>query len=211
MNENAVLLLVAGYLFGSIPIGLIAGKLVKGIDVREYGSGNIGASNVWRTVGPAWGVIVFILDVAKGLLPVLASKIPSFAFPSWMAILTGLAAIVGHNCSPFLKFKGGKGVATSLGVAFGMSPLAGVIGFGLWFVVLLLTRYISVGSIIAIPVCCVFIWWFNGRTIPFALFGVVASAFAIVKHRSNMARLRAGTEPKVRFRKPGGEPADTHT
>jgi glycerol-3-phosphate acyltransferase PlsY len=116
-----------------------------------------------------------------------------------MPVFAGLASILGHNFSPFLRFKGGKGVATSLGVAFGMSPIAGAIGLGIWVVLLLVTRYISLASIIAVPTCCVFIWWFNHKQFPYIPFGVLASAFSIIRHMSNMKRLKNGTEPKVVF------------
>jgi glycerol-3-phosphate acyltransferase PlsY len=205
MTKDAIIFLVLSYLCGSIPVGLLTGKMVKGIDVRDYGSGNIGATNVWRTLGPACGFIVFCLDIMKGFLPVSASHLRTdwaIAMPTmyaWMPVLSGLAAIIGHNFSPFLKFKGGKGVATSLGVALGLSFKAGLIGFGVWCVIVLITRYISVASIIAVPVCSVFIWWFNHRNLPCGLFGILATVFAVVKHKSNIKRLKAGTEPKVVF------------
>lgn len=207
MTLDAIIFLLFSYLCGSVPVGLLAGKMVKGrdFDIREYGSGNIGASNVWRTLGRVCGAVVFLIDVVKGLLPVAASHLRTDwqhtmpALSIWMPVFAGLASIIGHNASPFLKFKGGKGVATSLGVAFGMSPIAGAIGLGLWVVILFVTRYISVASIIAVPVCCVFIWWFNHKQIPYIPFGIIASAFAIVKHKSNMNRLKNGTEPKVVF------------
>jgi len=205
MTIDAIIFLVLSYLCGSIPVGLLTGKMVKGIDVREYGSGNIGATNVWRTLGPVCGTIVFALDVIKGLLPVRATSLHTdwvVTMPHlyiWMPVIAGLASIIGHNFSPFLKFKGGKGVATSLGVAIGASPLAGLIGFVLWCIIVLITRYISMASIIAVPICCVFIWRFNHEQAPYVLLGILATTFVIVKHKANMARLKAGTEPKVVF------------
>ena len=135
MGAMFVALLVFAYLLGSLPIGLIVGKAVRGIDVREHGSGNIGATNVWRTLGPVWGSLVFALDVGKGLAPVLLAQ-RNAAHIAWLPVAAGLAAILGHNFSVFLKFKGGKGVATTLGVAFGLSWVAGLVGFGVWLVVL---------------------------------------------------------------------------
>lgn len=217
MTKDAIIFLILSYLCGSIPVGLLTGKMVKGIDVRDFGSGNIGATNVWRTLGPVCGTIVFFLDVLKGYLPVCATHLRTdwaASMPAmyvWMPILSGLAAILGHNFSPFLKFKGGKGVATSLGVAIGMSWQAGVIGFLLWCILVGVTRYISVASMIAVPVCCVFIWGFNHRQMPYIPFGVLASVFAIVKHKSNMARLKAGTEPKVVFRRERKDEEETST
>ena len=215
MNISIILLLVLSYLLGSLPIGLLVGRMVKGIDVRDYGSGNIGASNVWRAMGPFWGVFVFLLDVAKGLMPV---QMASHHFPPLVQVLAGLAAILGHNFSPFLKFKGGKGVATSLGVAFGLQPLAAVLGFAVWGLCLLVTRTISVSSMIGTVVTCLLIWAFSyplagtrhPRTQsllysttdphghwPYALFGLLATMFVVYKHRANIARVKAGTEPKV--------------
>lgn len=193
---NPLILLLLAYLLGALPIGLWVGKTVRGIDVREFGSGNIGASNVWRTLGPAWGIFVFLLDVAKGLTPVLLAR-HFFPLSSWLPVGAGIAAILGHNFSPFLRFKGGKGVATTLGVAFGLSWLAGLIGFAVWGVVLALTRFISVSSMVGVAVGSFFIWQFNDRQLPFGLFAVVATVFGVVKHRANIQRLQNGTEPKV--------------
>ena len=193
---SPLLLLIFAYLLGSLPIGLIVGKAVRGIDVREFGSGNIGASNVWRTLGPAWGSLVFALDVGKGLTPVLLAR-PLAAHAAWLPVAAGMAAILGHNFSVFLKFKGGKGVATTLGVAFGLSWLAGLIAFGVWLAVLGVTRYISVSSLAGTVVGTFCLWWLNDRRLPYGLFSLLATVFVFVKHRANVARIRAGTEPKV--------------
>ena len=191
-----VVLLVFAYLLGSLPIGLIVGKVVKGIDVREHGSGNIGASNVWRTLGPVWGGLVFALDVGKGLAPVLlAQRDP--AHHAWLPVAAGLAAIIGHNFSVFLRFKGGKGVATTLGVAFGLSWVAALVAFGVWLTVLALTRYISVSSLIATPIGALCLWQQNHWLWPYGLFALLATVFVVVKHRANIGRIRAGMEPKV--------------
>jgi len=204
--HSLVFVLVA-YLFGALPIGLLVGRMVKGIDVRDYGSGNIGASNVWRTLGPLWGVVVFLADFCKGYFPALLAGRVHDVSP-WLPVLVGLAAVLGHNFSPFLKFKGGKGVATSLGVVYGLSPVAAALGFALWGVCLLVTRYVSVSSMIAAVATSLLLIGLN-RDLPHVLFAFLVASFVIVKHRSNMARLRAGTEPKVgglRFgRKAGGE------
>ena len=172
--------------------------MVKGIDIREYGSGNIGATNVWRTLGPVCGTIVFVADVAKGLIPVIAAHrhLPA-RFTNGSSSLTGLAAITGHNASPFLKFKGGKGVATSVGVALGFCFQAALLGFAVWALVLAATRYISISSIIAVPIASALIWIFNGYTLPYAVFGVLVSLYVLIKHKSNIARVKARTEPKV--------------
>jgi glycerol-3-phosphate acyltransferase PlsY len=197
--NNGLLLLIA-YLIGSLPIGLFVGKMVKGIDIRDFGSGNIGASNVWRILGPVWGILVFLLDVTKGLLPtIIAHRSPNA--PIWIPIATGVAAILGHNFSPFLRFKGGKGVATSLGVAFGLSWQGALIGFAVWGLLLLLTRYISLASMIATTIGAICIWQFNGHHWPYAVFAFLATFFVIFTHRANIQRLRDGTERRVSFGK----------
>ena len=192
--HSTVFILVA-YLFGALPIGLLVGRMVKGIDVRDYGSGNIGASNVWRTMGPLWGVAVFLFDFCKGFFPTLLAGRVHGAGP-WLPVLVGLAAILGHNFSPFLRFKGGKGVATSLGVVYGLSVPAAAIGFTVWGLCLLVTRYISVSSILAALVTSLVLMGLH-RDLPHVLFALLVAFFVVIKHRSNMARLKAGIEPKV--------------
>lgn len=197
-------LLITAYLAGSLPIGLYIGKLVRGIDIREFGSGNIGASNVWRILGRKWGVLVFLMDVAKGVIPVCCARYAP-SHDGWTPVLTGFLAILGHNASPFLRFKGGKGVATSLGVAFGLSWQAGLIAFAAWFLCLLVTRYISVASMVGVPVGSFLIWYYNGQKLPYLLFGILATVFVFVKHKANIARLKAGTEARVTFGKKSQE------
>ncbi len=203
-----VLLLLMSYLLGAFPAGLLVGKMVKGIDVRDYGSGNIGASNVWRTMGPLWGIGVFLFDFCKGYIPTLltsrmhtaAQDSISHSISPWLVVGVGMAAILGHNFSPFLRFKGGKGVATSLGVVYGLSPEAAALGFAVWLVCLAVTRYISVSSIVAAVVTSVALLALH-RDLPHALFALLVALFVVVKHRANMARVTAGTEPKVSFRR----------
>ena len=192
---HSLVFVLVSYLFGALPIGLLVGRMVKGIDVRDYGSGNIGASNVWRTMGPLWGVAVFLFDFCKGFFPThLAGRMHEVS--PWLPVLVGLAAILGHNFSPFLKFKGGKGVATSLGVVYGLSPVAAAVGFAMWGLCLLVTRYISVSSMIAAVVTSLVLIGLN-RDLPHVLFALLVAFFVILKHRANMGRLKAGTEPKV--------------
>ena len=208
----AVLLLLASYLLGAFPAGLLVGKMVKGIDVRDYGSGNIGASNVWRTMGPLWGIGVFLFDFCKGYIPTLLtsrmhtaaqggiSHSISHSISPWLVVGVGMAAILGHNFSPFLRFKGGKGVATSLGVVYGLSPEAAALGFAVWIVCLAVTKYISVSSIVAAVVTSAALLALH-RDLPHALFALLVALFVVVKHRANLARVKAGTEPKVSFRR----------
>ena len=192
---HSVVFVLVSYLFGALPIGLLVGRMVKGIDVRDYGSGNIGASNVWRTMGPLWGVTVFLFDFCKGYFPTLLAGRVHGVSP-WLPVLVGLAAILGHNFSPFLRFKGGKGVATSLGVVYGLSPLAAAAGFAVWGLCLWATGYISVSSMIAAVVTSLILIAFN-RDLPHVLFALLVAFFVLIKHRPNVARLRVGTEPKV--------------
>ena len=193
---NILLLLLFSYLLGAVPIGLWVGKAARGVDVREHGSGNIGASNVWRTLGPVLGSLVFLLDVGKGAIPTLAAHhVPHF--PIWLPVMAGLAAVIGHNFSVFLGGKGGKGVATTLGVALGLSWQAALIGFAVWGVCLFLTRYISVSSVVGVPVGAFLTYWWNGRAWPYGLFALAVTGFVVYRHRANFVRLRAGTEPKV--------------
>ncbi len=219
----ASILFVISYLIGSIPFGLYIGKIFCSVDLREVGSGNIGATNAWRVLGWQYGLPIFILDLAKGLVPVLIARFGvvtqadvyaqddntgyhlanhgalQHGLSGWGIVACGIAAILGHNFSPFLKFKGGKGVATSLGVCIGMSWEAGIAGFAVWGVLVLLTRYVSIGSIVGTAVGSIGIWLNNGKSLPFGLFGIIATLFVAVKHKANIQRLLNGIEPKVDF------------
>jgi glycerol-3-phosphate acyltransferase PlsY len=184
----------ASYILGSVPFGFIVALLVKGIDIRNFGSGNIGATNVLRVVGKPWGILVFILDFLKGFLAVVVSRLLFSDISISALILSGLAAVCGHNWPLFLKFKGGKGVATSAGVILGLgfaaSGLRSVLIFSLaaWIVVLLITRIVSLASIIAVIVFLSLSWIFN---LPFEVkvFSFVLSFFIILRHKENIRRL----------------------
>jgi glycerol-3-phosphate acyltransferase PlsY len=186
------ILLILSYFLGAIPFGLIIGKAWRGIDIRDHGSGNIGATNVFRTLGPGPGTVVFTADVLKGLLPVIAARHISPGV-AWLAVASGMVAILGHTLSVFLKFKGGKGVATSLGVAIGLAPVIAAIAFGFWVVIFAITRYVSVASMLAslsVPV----MMWATDCPIEYRVFGMLVAAYVIVKHRSNIVRLMQGKE-----------------
>lgn len=208
-------LIPIAYLIGSIPFGFVVGK-AKGVDVRAAGSGNIGATNVGRLLGRKFFFLVFSLDVLKGFLPMLAASmvlrnesresISQVTYVQWL--LVGFAAIVGHMFPVWLKFKGGKGVATGLGVLFGLWPyytLAGVIVLAVWIVIFKLTRYVSVASMLAtaaFPIVYVVIalrrqWDPFGRQLPLLLFAMLVVVLIVYKHRGNIARLRAGTENRA--------------
>jgi acyl phosphate:glycerol-3-phosphate acyltransferase len=193
MKEAAIL--IFAYFLGGVPFGVIVGKLWKGIDIRSVGSGNIGATNAYRALGPGPAAVVFILDVAKGLVPVLLAR-NLFSDNSGIIVVTGLLAILGHTFSIFLKFEGGKGVATTLGVIFGLYPVTGAIAFGLWLVVLGLTRYVSIASMMgAVSIPISLLAFHQPRK--YGVFGIIVAAFVIYKHRPNISRLRQGKEPRV--------------
>jgi glycerol-3-phosphate acyltransferase PlsY len=199
-----VLSLAGGYLLGSIPFGLIAAKL-KGVDIRRHGSGNIGATNVWRVCGWRCGLPVFVLDVLKGVAAVVLARWLATKFSgdaAWCGIGAAMACILGHSFPVWLRFKGGKGVATSLGVFLGLMPLASVSALALWVVVFKATGYVSLASIaaaVALPLTAILAQaggWGHGWSAgwPAAGFAAVAGVLVIVRHRANIARLRAGTE-----------------
>ncbi|MGC6467655.1 MAG: glycerol-3-phosphate 1-O-acyltransferase PlsY [Akkermansiaceae bacterium] len=197
-----------GFLLGSVPFGLLLGKL-KGIDIREHGSGNIGATNVFRTLGRKTGIICLILDALKGFLPVyLAVKLtPDTPAGQTIEVVTALASILGHNYSPWIGFKGGKGIATTAGAIGGiMPPVALGLLILIFIVVTKTTKYVSVGSIataIALPLLTLWGSYHHGKIAdgtwnkPLFIFSLVAGSLAVWKHRTNIVRLRNGTEHKI--------------
>ena len=188
------IVIAAAYLIGSIPTGLLLGK-AYGIDVRKEGSGNIGATNLYRTVGRKVGIITLIGDCLKGLLPVLLMKFS--ALPPEFAAWVGLAAFCGHVFSVFLKFKGGKGVATALGVFLALAPLAVAIAIALFAVLMFFWRYVSLGSISAAAIMplAVFILGEN-RTVTSVTF--IIAMIVIWRHHENIKRLLSGSENKFK-------------
>lgn len=189
-----LLVLVGCYLLGAIPFGVLVGKVARGIDIREFGSGNIGASNVLRTLGVGPALLVFVLDTAKGTAAVVACR--ALKMEPWIVVMGGVLSIVGHSFSVFLRFRGGKGVATSLGMIIGLNPMIAGIAFGLWLVIVGLTRIISVGSMLAaISVPAMMFAW--EKHVEYQAIAVMAATLILVKHRSNVKRLLAGTEPRI--------------
>ena len=188
-----VAIVVAGYLLGSVPFGYVLPRLVRGEDVRERGSGNVGASNVWRVYGPSLGVPVALLDVAKGFFP---AALGLWLGGDWVGVLAGAAAMVGHARPLFLGFsKGGKMVATAGGVASALAPLPAACCLILWLVTFAAFRYASVASIlaaVALPVLC----YAFGASWPIVGFMAAASLGVLALHRQNIRRLLAGTEPR---------------
>jgi glycerol-3-phosphate acyltransferase PlsY len=191
-----VLFLIAAYLIGAIPTGLLLTRLTGNGDIRKAGSGNIGATNVYRTAGRKLGVLTLIGDALKGLLPVLfASAV--LHFPPLQLGLVAIAAFIGHCYPVYLGFKGGKGVATALGIYLVLSPLA-VLGAFLVFAVLLWKwRYVSLGSIVAAAVIPGLVYLFE-RSLPLLLATLVISTIVILRHRANIERLLKGTENRFR-------------
>ena len=192
--------LIGSYLLGSIPFGLLAARL-KGVDIRQHGSGNIGATNVWRVCGWRCGLPVFVLDVLKGVAAVWLSRWLAVRFsgnPAWTGIAGAMACVLGHSFPVWLGFKGGKGVATSLGVFLGLMPLPSFIALLLWILLFKMTGYVSLASIIAavaLPAAALTMQFTqHGYGWPVSGFAVVAGLLVILRHRTNIARLRAGTE-----------------
>ena len=185
---------VLGYLVGSLPTGLIVIRLLRGIDIRAHGSGNIGATNVFRVAGLPTAAIVLLLDMAKGAVPVLLAE--AWAPSPLMAVLAGLAAIAGHNWSLFLRFTGGKGIATSFGVLLALSPAAAAVAALVWVVVVAVTRYASLGSLLGIAAVPAAMWR-RGEPREHLGFAALALFLAVYKHRTNIGRLLAGTELRI--------------
>ena len=191
---TSLLLLAIGYLLGSMPNGYLAGRWLKGIDLRQCGSGSTGATNVLRNVGKAPALVVFLLDVGKGALAVLLAK--SFGLNDWVQVLAGLAALAGHIWPVWLGWKGGKAVATGLGMFLGLAWPVGLACFGLFMAVISISRIVSLSSVVAaigLPVLMV-LAGANGASISVS---VVASVMVLWRHRSNIERLIAGTEPRI--------------
>lgn len=188
------LLLVCAYLLGSVPTGLLLARAL-GVNIRETGSGNIGATNVYRTVGRKIGILTLLGDCLKGVIPVLVAKwlgLPDI----WIAGI-GLAAFLGHVYTIFLGFKGGKGVATALGVFLATSPLSVLIALVLFSAVLYRSRFVSLASLTAAAFIPVIVWLLEGKP-DLTLMSLVIAGIVIYRHRENISRLRAGTE--LRFK-----------
>ena len=215
------------FLLGSIPFGLLIAR-ARGIDIRAHGSGNIGATNVLRVMGKKYGIPCLLLDMLKGFIPVVIAvnliqiagrpvQVPLGFLDAWALklaagdalkaqiaqILTALCAVLGHNYSPWVGFKGGKGIATSAGVLLGLMPFAVIILLAAWLLLFITTRYVSVASIGAaavLPLLTLWGSWHHGRiqdgtwNKPLFVFSVIIAVLAIWKHRSNIQRLREGTE-----------------
>lgn len=190
---SLALALLAAYLVGSIPMTLIVARIGAGVDLRTVGSGNLGATNLYRALGWKFAVPAGLFDIAKGALPTLLLP-PRVGTAAWLPLAVGAAAIVGHVFSIFVRFRGGKGVATAAGVVLGMAPVPLLISFAIWIVVLKATGYVSLGSIlgaVAFPITAAALGTTNPYVVPV---GCLLAAFILFTHRTNIQRLRAGTE-----------------
>jgi glycerol-3-phosphate acyltransferase PlsY len=194
------LLVLGGYLAGSLPFGYWLVRALRGVDIRTVGSGNIGATNVWRTYGPRFGIAVMVLDALKGFVPALVASL--WLGPLW-GVLAGAAAMLGHSRPVFLRFaRGGKMVATCGGAFLGVAPVVGGIGAAVWILVFAVCRYASVASITAalsLPIVAFAL----GEPWPVIAFAAAAAVAVLFLHRTNIRRLRSGTETKMRLRRGG--------
>ena len=185
---------IAGaYLVGAVPFGFLIGK-IRGVDVRTVGSKNIGATNVYRTVGKGWGLLAFLCDFLKGLLPTLAAN--RWGGGGNLAVYVGLACVVGHTLTIFMRFCGGKGVATAFGMMIALAPWPTLAAFGVFVVTVWLSHYISLGSILAAATLGTLVWFVPCLPLLRGVATAIA-VFVIVKHRTNISRLAKGCENKI--------------
>jgi glycerol-3-phosphate acyltransferase PlsY len=196
MNASvpALGLCLGAYLAGSIPFGVLVAR-AKGVDLRTIGSGNIGATNVARALGKGWAVAVLACDAAKGFVPVWLGR--HLGFPAWAIALAGLAAIVGHMFTVFLRGRGGKGVATSLGVALALSPVAALLGFGVYVVLFAATRLSSLGSLLGVWTFSLFFTFHDAPAAPLVALAIAGAALVTLRHRQNIGRLLRGEEKRA--------------
>jgi glycerol-3-phosphate acyltransferase PlsY len=194
MNAASIGLIALSYLIGSVPTGFVLVRVLAGADIRQHGSGNIGTVNVLRVAGPAVAALVLVADMLKGFIPVWLAV--DRGAGSWTTVLCGLAAIAGHNWSVFLRFGGGKGIATSFGVLLGLSFKVALIAGAVWVIVVALTRYASLGSLLAVIAVPIAFWRVEAPD-AYVAFGVIAMLFALYRHRGNIERLAQGTERRI--------------
>ena len=204
MTTLLILSAVIASLIGALPFGYVIARLWKGVDIRTLGSKNIGATNVMRVLGPGPGILVFVLDVLKGVAAVLTLRLlaPEFIsgpLPFIYQILIGIIAVFGHTFSPFLGFRGGKGVATSFGVLLALGWQVGVAGFVVWLLVVGLTRYVSLASLaaaVSLPIAAR-IWLSGEQEAGMFWLSITLGVLVFIRHRANILRLVAGTEAKI--------------
>lgn len=193
------------FLIGSIPFGYLIGRVFYRTDIRKSGSGNIGAMNALRTLGKGGAIAVLLLDAAKGFLPAFLSL--AILHSDLLAVIAAIASVLGHCFSPWLGWKGGKGVATSFGAIFALSWQAGIVAVAAWIAGALATSYSSVGSMLG-NVAAPFALFFFTRSVPMAVYGAFAAAFIVYTHRENIGRLRTGSESGIGFLRRRGPDAN---
>lgn len=210
---SALIMIICGFVIGGIPTGYWVAKRLKGIDIRECGSGSTGATNVWRCVGKGAGVFVFVVDVLKGVVPVVVARYLNatsesthwnFVYPYLIPALVAVGALVGHSKSVFLNFQGGKSAATGLGTLCALCPLGGLLTFITWLALVKWPGYVSLASILGVFSCP---FWFALFHAPPAYVGycVIGFLYVTYRHKANVKRLIAGTEPKFGAKIPEGE------
>jgi acyl phosphate:glycerol-3-phosphate acyltransferase len=202
---TSAVVVIGSYLLGSIPFGYLAGR-IAGIDIRKCGSGNVGATNVIRTLGKSYGYPVFVADFLKGFGAVkmsllIVTRVQSeWNSPEMFGILAAISSVVGHSFPVWLRFKGGKGVATSAGALFALAPVAALVGAAIWILTFWLTRYVSVASIAAaaaLPFIILITTWLSEHGGKSLFYSSVCLAVVVIwRHRSNLSRLLRGTEPR---------------
>jgi acyl phosphate:glycerol-3-phosphate acyltransferase len=198
-----LVLLIIAYVIGSIPFGLVVGKLFYGVDVRQQGSGNVGTTNVFRVLGKRAGVVVLVCDMLKGYIPALLA---AHFFNPWAAIFIAAAPVVGHMYSVFLRGRGGKGVATGAGVVAALVPLAFGLILVVWLLLVLTTRYVSVASLVAAVLVPVLVILYHDP-LPYQIAAVLVAMIVWWAHRGNIRRLIEGTESRVKLPWSGGPSA----
>jgi len=197
--RDAAVWMTLAYLFGSIPTGFLLVKYYKGIDIRTIGSGNTGANNVRRILGKEWGILVAIVDMLKGVIGLLGAMASGITNP-WVISLVALAGVLGHNYPVWLKFKGGKGIATSYGVIFLLWPFnsfaVALMGGVVWYAIMRATRYVSLASVLSL-VAVTFFFLILGAPLAFILFSLLLALLATWRHYENLVRIINGTETQV--------------
>ena len=202
---NIIIALFIGYILGSIPTSYIMGKLIKGIDIRDFGSGNVGATNALRILGTKVGIFTLIIDIGKGFLTVNIARMIISEPTDLILILTGLFAILGHIFTLFLKFKGGKGVATSAGVFIALVPIPLALALFVFVFTVWLSKFVSLGSILAALTLFVseliINIWLSFAELEILIFTFIIALFIIIRHKANIQRLINGNENKISFNK----------
>ncbi|MGH9551389.1 MAG: glycerol-3-phosphate 1-O-acyltransferase PlsY [Terriglobales bacterium] len=205
---SAIIMVVAAFVIAGVPTGVWTARVLKGIDIRQHGSGSTGATNVWRCVSKPAGVFVFLIDLLKGYAPTLAAVWLnqgqmahewSFA-PDWVPVMVALSALIGHSKSVFLGFQGGKSAATGLGTLFALCPGGGALTFLTWFVVLGVFKMVSLASILGVFSCGAWFALFHAPG-PFIVYCVIGFIYVTYRHKANIVRMTKGTEPKINDKK----------